>query len=64
MLITLQVKGRASGRSRSSVLVLTEYNGQSYVVSMLGEKSEWIRNVRARVATRYCGTGCVPFCWQ
>ena len=47
ILITLQVRGRTSGRLRPSVLVLTEYNGQSYLVSMLGETSEWVRNVRA-----------------
>ena len=47
ILVTLQVKGRRSGRLRNTVLVGTEYQGQRYLVSMLGEGSEWVRNVRA-----------------
>jgi hypothetical protein len=47
VLATLQVKGRTSGRLRSNVLVVATYNGQRYLVSMLGEGSEWVRNVRA-----------------
>jgi deazaflavin-dependent oxidoreductase (nitroreductase family) len=44
---TLQVKGRTSGRLHSTVLVVVRYNGQRYLVSMLGDRSEWVRNVRA-----------------
>ena len=47
ILMTLLVKGRTSGRLRSNVLVATPYNGQTYLVSMLGHQSEWVRNVRA-----------------
>lgn len=47
ILLTLQVKGRTSGRLRSNVLVPATYNGQRYLVSMLGDGSEWVRNVRA-----------------
>jgi F420H(2)-dependent quinone reductase len=47
VLLTLQVKGRSSGRLRSNVLVPATYSGQRYFVSMLGEGSEWVRNVRA-----------------
>jgi F420H(2)-dependent quinone reductase len=47
ILLTLQVKGRTSSRLRSNVLVPATYNGQRYVVSMLGDRSEWVRNVRA-----------------
>jgi len=47
VLATLQVKGRTSGRLRSTVLVVATYNGQRYLVSMLGQGSEWVRNVRA-----------------
>ena len=47
ILVTLQVEGRTSGRLRSTVLVPATYNGQRYLVSMLGDGSEWVRNVRA-----------------
>jgi hypothetical protein len=47
VLLTLQVKGRNSGRRISTVLVPVTYDGQRYLVSMLGEGSEWVRNVRA-----------------
>jgi hypothetical protein len=47
VLLTLQVKGRTSGRLRSNVLAPATYNGQRYFVSMLGGGSEWVRNVRA-----------------
>lgn len=47
ILLTLRVKGRRSGRLRDTVLVVTRHEGQSYLVSMLGEGSEWVRNVRA-----------------
>jgi hypothetical protein len=47
ILVTLQVKGRRSGKLRSSILVSPSYNGERYLVSMLGENSDWVRNVRA-----------------
>jgi hypothetical protein len=47
ILITLQVKGRSSGRLCSTILVGAHFEGSRYVVSMLGEDSEWVRNVRA-----------------
>jgi hypothetical protein len=47
ILVTLQVRGRRSGRLRSKILVVTEHHGQRYLVSMLGNNSEWVRNVRA-----------------
>ena len=47
VLLTLQVKGRHSGRLRTTVLVVARHAGQPYLVSMLGEGSEWVRNVRA-----------------
>jgi len=47
MLLTLQTSGRTSGRVNSTILVVTTYRGQRYVVSMLGEGSEWVQNVRA-----------------
>lgn len=47
ILLTLQVKGRTSGRLHTNVLVPATHDGQRYLVSMLGNGSEWVRNVRA-----------------
>jgi deazaflavin-dependent oxidoreductase (nitroreductase family) len=47
VLLTLQVRGRRSGRLHSKILVVAEHEGQRYLVSMLGNHSEWVRNVRA-----------------
>jgi deazaflavin-dependent oxidoreductase (nitroreductase family) len=47
ILLALQVKGRRSGQLRDTVLVLTEHDGQRYLVAMLGDGSDWVRNVRA-----------------
>ena len=47
ILLTLQVKGRRSGRLRSTILVVANHDGRHYLVSMLGDNSEWMRNVRA-----------------
>ena len=47
ILITLQVKGRSNNRICSTILVAASFEGSRYVVSMLGENSEWVKNVRA-----------------
>ncbi len=47
ILLTLRVKGRRSGRLRDTVLVVTRHQGQRYLVSMLGDGTDWVRNVRA-----------------
>jgi hypothetical protein len=47
ILLTLQVKSRSDGRLWSTVLVVVAHLGQRYLVSMLGDGSEWVRNVRA-----------------
>jgi len=47
ILLTLQVKDRSGDRLHATVLVVATYQGQRYLVSMLGEGSEWVRNVRA-----------------
>jgi deazaflavin-dependent oxidoreductase (nitroreductase family) len=46
-LVTLEVKGRRSGRTITLPLVLAVVDGQRYAVSMLGENVDWVRNVRA-----------------
>jgi hypothetical protein len=46
-LVTLEVTGRQSGKTISFPLVLTVLNRERYLVSMLGEDTNWVRNVRA-----------------
>ena len=45
--VTLEVPGRRTGRMLSFPLVVADYQGERYLVSMLGERSSWLRNVRA-----------------
>lgn len=45
--VTLDVRGRVSGRTISLPLVLVRHGGERYLVSMLGEDVQWLRNVRA-----------------
>ena len=47
ILVTLQVKDRSSAKVRSVVLVAARYRGHRYLVSMLGDGSDWVQNVRA-----------------
>ena len=44
---TLEVTGRKSRRIISLPVVLAVVDGQRYLVSMLGERGQWVRNVRA-----------------
>lgn len=44
---TLEVRGRRSGRVISFPVVIADYEGERYLVAMLGEKTNWVRNVRA-----------------
>lgn len=46
-LVTLEVVGRKSGRTIALPLVMVIVGGERYLVSMLGEKTNWVRNVRA-----------------
>ena len=45
--VTLEVTGRQSGRIVSFPLVMVIVSGERYLVSMLGENAQWVRNVRA-----------------
>lgn len=45
--VTLEVRGRSSGKTIAFPLVLADYHGEWYLVSMLGENANWVRNVRA-----------------
>jgi len=44
---TLEVRGRRSGRVISFPVVIADYEGGRYLVAMLGESTNWVRNVRA-----------------
>jgi hypothetical protein len=46
-LATLEVRGRRTGRLISFPVVIADYEGDQYLVSMLGENTNWVRNVRA-----------------
>lgn len=48
---SLQVVGRRSGRVISLPVVIADVGGDEYLVSMLGERAEWVRNVRAAGGT-------------
>ena len=45
--ITLEVPGRRSGRTIACPLVVTHYRGERFLVAMLGERANWVANVRA-----------------
>ncbi len=45
--VTLDVRGRRTGRMISTPVVVADYDGGRYLVSMFGENSTWVRNVRA-----------------
>jgi deazaflavin-dependent oxidoreductase (nitroreductase family) len=44
---TLEVTGRKSGKTFSLPVVIAIFKGERYLVSMLGEDVNWVRNVRA-----------------
>jgi hypothetical protein len=46
-LVTLEVKGRRSGRRISFPLAMTVIGSERYLVSMLGPEAAWVRNVAA-----------------
>ena len=43
----LEVRGRRSGRVISVPVVIAGYEGERYLVAMLGAQANWVRNVRA-----------------
>ncbi len=45
--VTLEVMGRKSGKVVSFPLAMVTMNGERYLVSMLGEETNWVQNVRA-----------------
>ena len=45
--VTLEVVGRRTGRVISFPVVVADKDGERYLVAMLGEEANWVRNVRA-----------------
>lgn len=43
----LEVEGRTTGRTVKLPLATVRYRGDWYLVSMLGDEANWVRNVRA-----------------
>jgi len=46
-MVTLETTGRTSGRTIAQPMVVVVVNGKRYLVSMLGENVNWVKNVRA-----------------
>ncbi len=46
-LVTLEVRGRRSGQLISVPVVVADYEGERYLVAMLGQTANWVRNVEA-----------------
>ena len=46
-LASLETVGRRSGRPYTIPIVIADYDGEQYLVSMLGERSGWVPNIRA-----------------
>jgi hypothetical protein len=44
---TLEVHGHKSGRTISFPVVVADYQGERYLVAMLGQQTNWVRNLRA-----------------
>jgi hypothetical protein len=47
LMVSLETKGRRTGRTLRVPLVVAKLDGRRYLVSMLGENADWVRNVRA-----------------
>jgi deazaflavin-dependent oxidoreductase (nitroreductase family) len=46
-LVMLEVAGRRTGKTISFPVVVADYQGERYLVSMLGEGTNWVRNIHA-----------------
>jgi deazaflavin-dependent oxidoreductase (nitroreductase family) len=57
VLATLQVTGRKSGRMISLPVAITTVDGQRYLVSMLGNDAQWVKNVRAAHGNAFIRSG-------
>jgi len=46
-MVTLEVVGRQSGKTIGFPLAMVVVNGERYLVSMLGQEANWVKNIRA-----------------
>lgn len=46
LMVTLETRGRRTGKILRVPLVVAEFEGNRYLVSMLGEHADWVRNLR------------------
>ncbi|WP_370062469.1 nitroreductase/quinone reductase family protein [Mycobacterium sp. MAA66] len=44
---TIEVRGRKTGRAIAFPVVVVPYGGERYLVAMLGDRTNWVRNLRA-----------------
>lgn len=45
--VSFEVPGRVSGKTRSIPLAVADYEGERYLVAMMGNRADWVLNVRA-----------------
>jgi hypothetical protein len=58
----LEIQGRRSGRTVSFPIVIADFEGERYLVSMLGKDTNWVRNLKAadgRAVLRHGRRECV-----
>ncbi|QPC83875.1 nitroreductase family deazaflavin-dependent oxidoreductase [Phototrophicus methaneseepsis] len=55
--VTLEVIGRKSGKIIAFPVVAAVVDGDRYLVSMLGDEAQWVRNVRAAHGKAYIRSG-------
>ena len=53
LLVSLRTKDRRSGKLQAHVLAPVTYQGQRYLVSMLGGESNWVQDVRTTNGVAY-----------
>jgi hypothetical protein len=56
-LVTLRVRSQKSHRFYSTILVAANYQGHRYLVSMLGNGSNWVQDVRAAFGEAFIKRG-------
>ena len=57
--VTLEVTGRTSGRVISFPLVMAVVDGERYLVSMLGDNTQWVKTCEQPVVARCCAAAAV-----
>jgi hypothetical protein len=55
-LVTLEVRGRRTGRKILSPMVVADYEGGRYLVAMLGQRAQWAATSGQPAATLFCAT--------